>query len=128
MCETESADWQGLLLCNPPDRRVVISDAHCADRRAKESHSAVRRSAWPDDNAQSVFQGGVAMFPSSSRRQFLQKAAGGALLGLTDLQFLGDLPGVSLAQAQAKPDVVRLRPEIEPLVRFLEETPREKLI
>src|SRR6185295_6087430 len=38
------------------------------------------------------------------------------------------LPGVSVAEAQVKPDLVRLRPEIEPLVRFLEETPREKLI
>src|SRR5262249_57404591 len=54
--------------------------------------------------------------------------AGGALQGLTDLQFLGDLPGVTLAQAQAKSEAVRLRPEMEPLVRFLEETPREKLI
>ncbi|MGE5193428.1 MAG: hypothetical protein ACM3U2_13115 [Deltaproteobacteria bacterium] len=68
------------------------------------------------------------MFPSPSRRQFLQTAAGGALLGLTDMQFIAQLPGVSAAEADVKPDIARLRPEIEPLVHFLEETPREKLI
>jgi hypothetical protein len=68
------------------------------------------------------------MFPSSSRRRFLQGAASGAILGLADLNFVSQLPQVSADEAQFKPDVVRLRPEIEPLVRFIEETPREKLI
>lgn len=68
------------------------------------------------------------MFPSTSRRRFLQGAASGAVLGLTDLHFVSQLPGVSADEAQAKPDIVRLRPEIEPLVRFLEETPREKIV
>jgi len=68
------------------------------------------------------------MFPSNSRRRFLQTAASGALLGLTDVQFIAQLPGVSAAEADVKPNIVRLRPEIEPLVRFLEETPREKLM
>jgi hypothetical protein len=68
------------------------------------------------------------MLPSSNRRQFLQTATGGALLGLTNLQFVSQLPGVSAAEAEVKPDIARLRPEIEPLVRFIEDTPREKLI
>jgi hypothetical protein len=65
---------------------------------------------------------------SASRRQFLQTAAGAAVIGLSDLHALSQLPAVSAEEAQAKLGVVRLRPEIEPLVRFLEETPREKLI
>jgi hypothetical protein len=68
------------------------------------------------------------MFPSPSRRRFLQTAAGGAFVGLADLGFLGELPRVSADEARPKPDIVRLRPEIEPLVEFLEETPRERLI
>jgi hypothetical protein len=55
-------------------------------------------------------------------------AAGGALLGLGDLGFLRRLPPVSAAEARLEPCVVRLQPEIEPLVRLLEETPRNKLI
>lgn len=68
------------------------------------------------------------MSSSSTRRTFLQTAAGAAAIGLADLNFISRLPAVSADDAQSKPDVVRLRPEIEPLVRFLEETPREKLI
>jgi hypothetical protein len=68
------------------------------------------------------------MSSSGSRRQFLQTAAGAAAIGLADLRFISKLPAVSADEAQSKPDVVRLRPEIEPLVRFLEETPREKLV
>ena len=67
------------------------------------------------------------MSTSSSRRQFLGSAAGAAILGMVDLRF-AQLPGVSAQEAKLKPDVVRLRPEIEPLVRFLEETPRERLV
>lgn len=68
------------------------------------------------------------MSSSPSRRQFLRSAAGGAIFGLADLQFVAQLPSVSAQEAKLKPDVVRLRPEIEPLVRFLEETPREKIV
>src|SRR5262245_16839828 len=76
----------------------------------------------------SLAHGGVAVSASRSRREFLQTAASGALLGLTNLQFVSQLPGVSAAEADVKPDIARLRPEIEPLVRFIEDTPREKLI
>jgi hypothetical protein len=58
----------------------------------------------------------------------LQTTTGGALLGLTNLHFVSQLPGVSAAEVEGKPNIARLRPEIEPLVRFIEETPREKLM
>src|SRR5579864_4157476 len=52
------------------------------------------------------------MVSRSDRRNFLRTAAaGGTLLGLGDLSFLS-----------------RLSPEIEPLVRLLEDTPRERLL
>src|SRR5439155_21721778 len=35
---------------------------------------------------------------------------------------------VSAAEAKLEPDIVRFDPEIEPLVRFLEDTPRERLL
>src|SRR5574341_2157929 len=65
----------------------------------------------------------------TSRRAFLKTTAtSGALLGLGDLSFLSQLPGVSRADAQLNPKAVRLQPEIEPLVRLLEETPRAALL
>ena len=65
----------------------------------------------------------------TDRRRFLQaSAAGGALLGLGDLGFLSRLRPVSADEATLDPKVVRLQPEIEPLVRLLEETPRERLL
>ncbi len=65
----------------------------------------------------------------TDRRGFLRASAtGGALVGLGDLGFLSRLEPVSAAQATLDPKVVRLDPEIEPLVRLLEETPRERLL
>jgi len=65
----------------------------------------------------------------TSRRDFLKTTATtGAWLGLGDLSFLSQLPGVSRADAQLNPRSVRFQPEIEPLVRWLEETPRERLL
>lgn len=65
----------------------------------------------------------------TSRRRFLQTTATtGAGLGLGDLSFLRQLPGVARADAQLDPQSVRFQPEIEPLVRLLEETPRERLL
>jgi hypothetical protein len=65
----------------------------------------------------------------SDRRRFLQTAAaGGTLLGLGDLAFLSRLRPVPAEEAKLDPKVVRLRPEIEPLVRLLEQTPRERLL
>jgi hypothetical protein len=59
---------------------------------------------------------------SNDRRQFLCTAALGGL-GL-----LGKLPPVSAEEAKLDPKVVKLDPEIEPLVRLLEETPRDRLL
>jgi hypothetical protein len=63
------------------------------------------------------------------RRCFLREAAaGGTLLGLGGLEFLSGLPPISAAEAKPAPGAVRLQPDIEPLVRLLEETPRERLL
>jgi len=65
----------------------------------------------------------------TSRRTFLSSAtATGAMLSLGDLAFLGRLPEVSAADAKLNPKLVALRPEIEPLVRLLEDSPRERLL
>lgn len=63
------------------------------------------------------------------RRSFLRTTLGaGALAGLGDLGFLSRLPSVSAAEAKLDPRHVRLHPEIEPLVRLLENTPRERVL
>src|SRR5436305_11398084 len=64
-----------------------------------------------------------------SRRAFFKHTAvGTALLGLGDLGFISRLPNVSAAEAKIKPDMVRFSSDIEPLVRVLEETSRERLL
>jgi hypothetical protein len=65
---------------------------------------------------------------SPTRRNFLKTAAAGTLVGLGDLAFLSKLHPVSAEEAKLDPKLVRLQPDIEPLVRLLEETPREKLL
>ena len=65
----------------------------------------------------------------TSRRKFLRTTATtGALLQLGDLSFLGQLPQISRAAAQLDPKIVHLHPEIKPIVRLLEETPRDRLL
>jgi hypothetical protein len=64
------------------------------------------------------------MFAPLDRRRFLT----GALAGLGSLAFLKNLPPVSAEAAGVKPDVVRLTSDIEPLVRLIEETPRNTLL
>src|SRR6266436_2645065 len=64
-----------------------------------------------------------------SRRRFLKTAAfAGALYGLGDLSFISRLPRVSAQEARLDPKIVQFNPDIEPLVRLLEETPRNKLL
>ena len=63
------------------------------------------------------------------RRTFLKTVGGvSALASLGDLGFLSLLPPVSAAESKLPPGIVRLHPEIEPLVRLLETTPRERLL
>jgi hypothetical protein len=51
-----------------------------------------------------------------------------ALAGLGDLGFLAQLQPVSAAEARPDPARVQLDAEIEPLVRLLEDTPRERVL
>ena len=64
----------------------------------------------------------------TDRRRFLQATLAGSMVGLGDMAFLSRLRPVSADEATLDPKVVRLQPEIEPLVRLLEETPRDRLL
>jgi hypothetical protein len=67
------------------------------------------------------------MHIKTSRRQFLKSAAStGALLGFGGWGFR--LPPVSAAEASLRPERVYFSAEIEPLVRLLEDTPRDQLL
>src|SRR5690349_2004054 len=68
------------------------------------------------------------MFGRISRRDVLKSGAAGALVGMGDLGFLSQLRPVSAAEAKLPPGTVRLEPEIEPLVRLIEKTPRDRLL
>ncbi|WP_035615478.1 hypothetical protein [Haloferula sp. BvORR071] len=63
-----------------------------------------------------------------TRRGFLTTATQGTLLGAGGLEFLSRLPMVSAQEAKVDPTMVRFLPEIEPLVRLLEDTSRERLL
>ncbi len=63
------------------------------------------------------------------RRSFLRSATGaGAFSLLGGVAGLGRLPPVSAAEAKLPAQLVRFHPEIEPLVRLLEDTPRERVL
>src|SRR6185369_11532457 len=47
---------------------------------------------------------------------------------VADLSFLNKLRPVSAAEAQIDPKIVQFGPDIEPIVRLLEDTPRERLL
>jgi hypothetical protein len=69
------------------------------------------------------------MSTQSTRRRFLQNtAAATALTGLGDMTFLSALPTVSAAETKLPSTAVRFDPDIEPLVRLIEDTPRDKLL
>ena len=62
-----------------------------------------------------------------SRRTFLKTAAPAGLLGgLGSGGLIWSANLLRAAETKVTPDLVRLRPEIEPLVRLIERTPREK--
>ena len=66
---------------------------------------------------------------SLSRRAFLKSSlVSGAVLGVGDLPVLRQMAPVTAADAAVPPGLVRFRPEIEPIVRLVEETPRERLL
>ena len=64
-----------------------------------------------------------------SRRTFLERGLQvGAAAGLADLTFLQRLPAVSAADVREGAQRVHLEPDIEPLVRVIEDTPRPKVL
>ena len=66
---------------------------------------------------------------ASNRRQFLTTAASAAAFaGTAQFGILSKLPPVSAEEAKSDPKVVKLSDDIEPLVKLLEQTPREKLL
>jgi hypothetical protein len=68
------------------------------------------------------------MFTPINRRRFVKGAlTAGALAGMGDFAFLGRLPTIGAVEG-VSPDTVRFGPEIEPLVRLIEDTPQEKLL
>jgi hypothetical protein len=63
------------------------------------------------------------------RRHFIGGAlAAGGLAHLGDFSFLGQLPTVTADEARVRPETVQLSSDLEPLVRLIEDTPREKAI
>src|SRR3954452_1216696 len=64
-----------------------------------------------------------------SRRQFLQAASAlGLGAGLGSSEALQAITPASAEDAKVGPETVRFRPEIEPVVRWIEETPREQIL
>jgi hypothetical protein len=69
------------------------------------------------------------MREATTRREFLKLAsAGGAATGLGGLSFLGKLPAVSAQEARLNPARVVLDKQIAPLVKLLEDTPRQQVL
>jgi hypothetical protein len=63
------------------------------------------------------------------RRTFLKSsAAAGSLVASGSLGFLAALPRVTAEDAKLSPQAVRFYPDIEPLVRLLEDTSRERVL
>lgn len=69
------------------------------------------------------------MKTGTNRRRFLTSAAAGAAFaGMADFSFLGRFPAVSAQEAKPDPKIVKLSDDIEPLVRVIEDTSRDKLL
>jgi hypothetical protein len=76
-----------------------------------------------------IFKPGTNFNLTYPRRSFLKSAVGaGALAGLGELGFLAQLKPVSAGEAKLPPRAVQLHSEIEPLVRLLEDTPRDQVL
>ncbi len=64
-----------------------------------------------------------------NRRHFIgRSAAAGVAAAVGDLAFLSQLPRVSAAEAKLPAKLVQLHSDIEPLVRLLENTPRDRVL
>ncbi|WP_165229813.1 hypothetical protein [Aquisphaera insulae] len=62
------------------------------------------------------------------RRDFLQAASAFGLgAGLGPVEALRAITPATAAEARVDPEIVRFRPEIEPVVRWIEETPRDRI-
>lgn len=69
------------------------------------------------------------MNPRFTRREILRSTAlGGACLGIQGLTGYSKLSPVDAAETRLPVGAVQFHPEIEPLVRLLEETPRDQLL
>src|SRR5262245_47932758 len=62
---------------------------------------------------------------NTTRRRFLQTAAGTATLCLADGPVLC---GLAAFGAEPPPEKIHFGPDLEPIVRLIEETPREKCV
>jgi hypothetical protein len=76
---------------------------------------------------------GGAMFnfrlDRTSRRHFLRNTtAAGAAASFGDLAFLGRLKPVSAAEAESTRGIAPVQPDIEPVVKLIEDTPRGQLL
>jgi hypothetical protein len=64
-----------------------------------------------------------------NRRSFIRNSAAiGVTSAIGDLAFLSQLPRVSAAEAKMPAKLVQFHPDIEPLVRLLESTSRERVL
>ncbi len=64
-----------------------------------------------------------------TRRTFLERSLqAGAAAGVADLAFLDRLPAVSASEVARGARRVQLEPDIEPLVRVIEDTPRPQVL
>src|SRR5439155_20435544 len=63
-----------------------------------------------------------------NRRSFLKMSGLAGLAWVGDLAFLSKLRPVSAAEAKLPARLVQFHPEIEPLVKLLEDSPREKVV
>jgi hypothetical protein len=68
------------------------------------------------------------MTQQPSRRRFLQTAAAGAAVGLGEWAKLLPISPATADEAKVTPDLIRFSPDLEPVVRLIEETPTEKCI
>ena len=64
----------------------------------------------------------------TTRRWLLKTMAGTASLGLADVTSLCELGAFAEVKSGPAPNTVRFGPDIEPIVRLIEETPRSECV